>query len=319
MKKALITGVSGFVGSHLLKQLLKGNKYQLFGTYIAEKSLDNISEFKNKISVINIDLNNKNKVLSLIKDIKPDFIFHLAAYTSPADSFEFARDVIVNNITAELNILDAVNRLKLLETRILITSSAEIYGIVKKEDLPIDEETSLNPTSPYAVSKIAQDYLALQYFLSYKVQSIRVRPFNHIGPKQSANFVVSSFAKKIAEIEKRKIGPILTTGNLDSKRDFTDVRDIVRAYDLIIENGKAGDVYNLGSGEAHQIKKILEMLLLHSKTKITIKSDKSLFRPVDNPELVCDCTKIKKVISWEPEILIEKTLKDTLDYWRNII
>ena len=184
-------------------------------------------------------------------------------------------------------------------------------------DLPIGEETEIRPVNPYAVSKVACDFLGLQYFLSYKLPIVRVRPFNHIGPRQSPSFVVAAFAKKIAEIEKNKIPPVIKVGNLSPKRDFTDVRDTVWGYQLLIEKGEPGEVYNIGSGRSYEIKYILDTLLSFSDKKITIETDSALMRPVDVPELVCDNSKIKKVTGWEPKIPIEQTLRETLDYWRN--
>ena len=259
------------------------------------------------------------KVFYLIDRLRPDLVFHLAALTSPKDSFDDPSVTMINNIKAQVNILDAVRKLGFKDTRILVVSSGEIYGLVDKEDLPIDEETVLRPTSPYSVSKITQDFLGLQYYLSHKLKIIRVRPFNHIGPRQSSVFVVSAFAKKIAEIEKNKLEPVLSVGNLESARDFTDVRDMVEAYVLAVEKGKKGEVYNLGSGKSYKISEILEKLLSLSSVKIKIEIDENLLRPVDIPNLVCDVTKFTKLTNWRPKISIDTTLKDTLDYWRNII
>ncbi|OGH06427.1 MAG: hypothetical protein A2W22_06510 [Candidatus Levybacteria bacterium RBG_16_35_11] len=325
MKKTLITGASGFVGKHLIELLLKENKQvcfsqnnQIFGTYLDPKSIDSLSIFKDKLNLAKIDLKDEKGVFSLIEEIKPDFIFHLAAFTSPAESFNDPKETIVNNILTELNILEALRKLSLSNTRILITSSADIYGKVKKENLPINEDCPLNPTDPYAVSKIAQDFLALQYFNAYGLKTIRTRAFNHVGPGQSPNFVVSAFAKKIAQLEKGLHNEI-TVGNLEAKRDFTDVRDMVQAYAQIIEKGEPGEVYNIGSGISIKISELLENLTKLVNKKITISIDKKLFRPVDNPELVCDATKIGKTINWRPEIPLNKTLEDTLNYWRNQI
>ena len=218
-----------------------------------------------------------------------------------------------------LNLLEAVKKAKLKDTRILVVSSGEIYGAVSKKDLPINENTVLKPTSPYSVSKITQDFLGLQYHLSYKLKIIRVRPFNHIGPRQSPAFVVSAFAKKIAEIEKNKREPVLSVGNLESARDFTDVRDMIKAYVLAVEKGKEGEVYNLGSGRSYKISEILDKLFSLSNVKIKIEIDKNLLRPTDIPDLVCDGAKFTKFTNWKPKIPIDVTLKDTLDYWRNII
>ncbi len=319
MKNILITGISGFAGSFLAEYLVSQNKGKILGTYLEEASLGNIENVKTKVNLFKLNLTEEKKVFDIVLETKPDFIFHLAALTSPKASFDNPFKTIKNNVRAELNLLEAVRKFKLWNTRILITSSAEVYGIVKEKDLPIDEDTKLMPASPYAVSKITQDFLALQYFLSYNIKTIRVRPFNHIGPRQAPYFVVSAFAKKIAEIEKGKKDNILLVGNLDSKRDFTDVRDMVAAYSLAIEKCREGEVYNIGSGNSYTISEILDKMLSLSKTKIKVRVDESLLRPSDNPDLLCNRSKFTNLTGWEPGIPIDKTLKDTLDYWRNII
>ncbi|MBI2074342.1 MAG: GDP-mannose 4,6-dehydratase [Candidatus Levybacteria bacterium] len=317
-KKVLVTGISGFAGSHLAEYLVLNEDYDVSGTYLSDASLQNISSIKDKLNLIKIDLINTSGVNELIKSVKPDYLFHLAALTSPGDSFKNPIKTFTNNIAAQINILESVKKLE-LTARILIISSGDVYGMVAKEDLPVDEETRFMPTNPYAVSKITQDFLGLQYALSYKQNIIRVRPFNHIGPRQTEHFAVAAFSKKIAEIEKGKIEPVLYVGNLEAKRDFTDVRDTVRAYSLIVEEGKIGDVYNIGTGISYKIQDILEKLLSFAKVKVEVKVDPNLFRPSDEQELICDSTKLRKLTMWEPTIPIDKTLKDTLDYWRNII
>lgn len=319
MKKVLITGISGFAGSHLGEFLVSQRKYNVSGTYLLEDGIRNISRLKNGIKLIEVDLSKTERVIDFITSTKPDYIFHLAALTSPAASFKNPLATIENNIAAEINLLSGVLNNSLFNTRILIVSSAEVYGLVKKENLPIDEKTELMPTSPYAVSKIAQDFLGLQYFLSYNLKIVRVRPFNHIGPRQSPNFVVAAFAQKIAQIEKGKCEPIISVGNLEARRDFTDVRDMVRAYVLAIEKGEVGLVYNIGSEKSYKISEILDELIKLSKVKIKVRVDRDLLRPVDIPELLCDARKFKKLTNWKPQIPIEVTLKDTLDYWRSIV
>lgn len=319
MKKIFITGITGFAGSFLAEHLLSSHKnINIFGTYLTDSSLENITKIDDKINLVKIDLTDFPKVSDIIHSIKPDIIYHLAAIPSPAESFKNPAHTIYTNITAELNVLESLRIHNLIETRILIISSAEIYGLVTKDNLPINEEAKFRPVSPYAVSKIAQDFLGLQYHLSFKLDVVRVRPFNHIGPRQSADFVVSSFAKKIALIEKKKMEPVLKVGNLESKRDFTDVRDVVRAYALLMEKGKNGEVYNLGSGVSYKIKDVLDILLSFSKEKIKVLVDPELLRPNDIPELICDNNKVQS-LGWKPEIKIEESLKDTLDYWRRII
>lgn len=319
MKKVLITGITGFAGSYLAEYLLLAKKYDISGTYLLEESLSNVEYAKNKLNLIKADLSEEKNVFKIIKDVSPDVIFHLAALTSPFDSFNSPTQTLTNNISLQVNLLEGIRRYKLFNTKILIISSADIYGRVMKEDLPIDEQTPLMPTSPYSVSKIAQDFLGLTYFLSYQLKIVRVRPFNHIGPRQSSHFVVSSFAKQIAEIEKDIREPILHVGDLETKRDFTNVKDMVRAYALAIEKGKYGEVYNIGSGIPYKISEILNKLISFSSRRIKIEKDKALFRPGDNPELVCDFSKFAQLTGWKPKIPIDATLKDTLDYWRNII
>jgi len=319
MKRVLITGITGFAGSYLSQYLLAKKNYAVFGTYLLDKSIGNVDAIRQHLRLFKIDLLRTNESHVIVKKIKPDLVFHLAALPSPANSFKDPQKTLTNNIVAQLNILNAIKTNKFLDTKILIISSADVYGIVGKEHLPIDESTVLMPLSPYAVSKITQDFLGLQYFLAYKLKIVRVRPFNHIGPRQSPHFVVSSFCQKIAEIEKGYREPILHVGNLEAKRDFTDVRDMVRAYVLALEKGKFGEVYNIGQGVSYKIRDILDKLLILSKAKITVKSDKSLLRPIDNPDLLCNASKFVKISGWKPRINIETTLKDTLDYWRNIV
>lgn len=319
MKTVLITGIAGFAGSFLAEHLLSQGDVKIVGTTLSLRESPNLAAIQNKITLKEINLFDSKGVSEIVAQEKPDQIFHLAALASPTASFQNPSETITNNIAAEVNILEGIKNSNLLHTRVLIVSSAEVYGLIKEEDLPMDENTALNPTSPYAVSKIAQDFLALQYFISNKIQGIRVRPFNHIGPRQTPQFVVARFASQIAEIEKGKKEPKLLVGSLDAKRDFTDVRDMVRAYSMILEKGIAGDVYNIGSDQSHKIADMLDMLLSLSKVKITVEKDPGFARTADNPHLLCDSSKMRKVTGWKPEIPFEQTLKDTLDYWRNIV
>lgn len=318
MKKALITGVSGFAGSFLAELLLREHSYQLHGTYLSGRGLKQIAHLNNNIFLHKADLIDAISVAGLIEEVRPDVVFHLAALASPSQSFKDPCHTFQTNVISQINLLEAVRNAK-LSPKVLIISSAEVYGLVDPSDLPIDEETQFKPVSPYAVSKITQDYLGLQYFLTHKIPVIRVRPFNHIGPRQLPHYAIASFAKQIAEIEKGKIEPVLKVGNLSAKRDFTDVRDIVAAYTLAIEKGVAGDVLNVGSGASHEIKKVLDMLLSLSRTKITVEIDSSRLMPVDIPDNRCDNSKIQEVTGWKPEITLERSLRDTLEYWRSIV
>lgn len=313
MKKVLITGATGFVGRHLADYLSAKNEYEIFGTSLNDKSFHT-----EKIKIEKIDLTIFDDVAGLFEKIKPDYIFHLAAFTSPAESINNPTPTVLSNIEIQMNILNAVKNVG-LNTRLLVVSSGEVYGLVDAADLPIDESTPMRPLNPYAVSKIAQDYLSLQYSLAYKLDIVRVRPFNHTGPGQTPVFAIPSFAKQIAQIEKGQKEPVLNTGNLLAKRDFTDVRDIVKGYVLLMEKGINGEVYNIGSGKSHDMKTLLNMLLALSNKKITVNSDPEKFKPSSIFDIYCDFTKLNSLTGWKPEIPIEKTLQDTLDYWRGIV
>ena len=316
-KKIFITGLSGFAGSYLADLLLE-KKYAISGTYLSSKSLSLIKHLESRVKPIHVDLQDEDETNKVIGEEKPDIVFHLAALASTGDSIQNPKVALMTNITLELNVFEALLKNNLSDCVVVVPSSAQIYGAVKKEYLPINEDTPLFPTNPYAVSKIAQDYLALQYFLSYGMKIVRVRPFNHIGPRQGAGFAIADFAKKIAEIEKGVIPPILYVGDLSTKRDFTDVRDIVKGYDLLSEKGALGDVYNLGSGTSHSMREVVDKLVSFAKTSIEVKKDDSLLRPLDAPELLCDNTKIKN-LGWSPSIPFENSLKETLDYYRSIV
>lgn len=319
MKNVLITGISGFAGSFLAEHLESQKKYEIFGTYLSDSSLKNVPLSIKTDHLYKLDLTDYDKVLDLISEVKPKVIFHLAAFSSTSLSYKKPSEAINTNINSELSILEAIRKKGFISTKILIVSSAEIYGPILSKDLPINEKAEIRPISPYGVSKIAQDFLGLHYFLSYKIPIIRVRPFNHLGPRMSSDLAPSAFAKKIAEIEKGEREAVLNVGNLSSKRDYTDVRDMVRAYALIVDKGISGDVYNIGSGKSYAISTILDTLLSFSKVKIKVKTDPELLRPNDIPDLVCDNRKIVKLTGWMPELTIGESLEDILDYWRNII
>lgn len=316
MKKAFITGITGFAGSFLAEHLIEEGGYEVTGTYLTQESLRNVSHLKDKLSLHKLDLLNFEHTENLIAQISPDLIFHLAALAAPGESFGDPAKFLGNNIETQVNVLEGVRKAE-ITPRILIVSSSEVYGNVSVSDLPIDEQTELRPVNPYAVSKVACDFLGLQYFLSYELPIVRVRPFNHIGPRQSPSFVVAAFAKKIAEIEKSSEEKSMKVGNLTAKRDLTDVRDTVRGYKLLIEKGEPGEVYNIGSGRSYEIKYLLDALLSFSNKKIKVESDPELMRQVDVPDLVCNNSKIRKATGWEPKISIDQTLRETLGYWRS--
>ncbi len=291
----------------------------IIGTYLSDKSLANVEQIRDELHLEKVDLTDFNAVLHLIETNKPDVIYHLAAISTVSDSFRNPSLVISNNASAQINLFEALRRQNLSQTKVIIISSANVYGQVKKEDLPINEDAPLKPNNPYAVSKITQDFIALQYYLAYKMPIVRLRPFNHLGPRLSPEISVSYFAQQIAKIEKKQIESVLSVGNITTKRDFTDVHDMVRAYVLAQEKGEAGEVYNLGSGRSYEIGSLLDKLLKMSPARIEVRADQARMRPSDIPELVCDSTKFKNLTGWETYIDIDTTLKELLDYWRQTV
>lgn len=314
MKKALITGITGFVGSHLAELLLK-EKYEVVGTTRPRSKTDNISHFTNKIILEDADITDSHSLFSVINKVKPEIIFHLAAQSYVPTSWASPATTMESNILGAIHLFEAV-RSAGINPRIQIACSSEEYGLVYEKELPIKETNPLRPQSPYAVSKVAMDYLGYQYFASYKMNIIRTRGFNHTGPRRGDIFAESTFAKQIAEIEKKKKEPVIYVGNLEAKRDYTDVRDMVKAYLLAALKGKPGEVYNICSGKTIRIGDMLSLLLSFSKVKVSIKQDPARMRPSDVPVLLGDNTKFLKQTGWKPEIPFEQTMEDLLNYWR---
>ena len=312
----MITGIAGFAGSHLADYLLSRDGIEVHGIDRPGHTTRNLGHILPRIALYPADLGNYRRVRELVSSIRPDYVFHLAAQASTKRSWENPRETLVNNVTIQLNLLQAIVELG-LAPRILIVGSADEYGLVEPEDLPIDERTPLRPLNPYAVSKIAQDYLGYQYHLSYGLDIVRVRPFNHIGPRQALGFVVPDFASRIAQIEADPEEPVLRVGNLAAQRDFTDVRDVARAYYLALAKGVAGEVYNVGSSRCYSIREVLDRLLAMSRVSVKVEVDPNRMRPSDVPTRVCDPRRFQADTGWKPELSLERSLRDTLDYWRD--
>jgi GDP-4-dehydro-6-deoxy-D-mannose reductase len=314
--RALITGLAGFAGSHLTDFLLE-KKIEVGGVIYHSAHGKTLGDKLAKIKIFAGDLENPKFVNRVIREYRPDHIYHLAAQSSAAISFANPEATLMGNIRSQLNLLEAV-RNYYQNPKILVVGSAEEYGLVEKKDLPIAEDTPLRPIQPYAVSKIAQDYLGLQYFLTYKLQIVRVRPFNFIGSRQRTDFVVADFCNQVARIVKGKQDPVVRVGNIDAKRDFTDVRDMAHAYYLALERGESGEVYNLGSGKSYSVQWVLEKIIEYSEQEISIAIEDKRLRPLDIPETICDYSKFHKQTGWRPKIDIETTLKDTLNFYLNL-
>lgn len=315
MRRVLVTGVTGFAGSHLVDYLLPRGDCELFGIQRWRSRTENIEHFQDKITLLECDLRDATSTFDAIERIKPDWIFHLAAQSFVPTSWNAPSESLTTNVLAQVNIFEAVRRMG-LKTRIQLACSSEEYGMVYPDEVPIKETNPLRPLSPYAVSKVAQDMLGYQYWMSWKVDSVRTRGFNHEGPRRGPVFVASDFAKQIADIEKGNRRPVLHVGNLEAQRDFTDVRDMVRAYVLALEKCEPGEVYNICSGKAWTIQALLDHLLGLTKVKIEVKQDPARLRPSDVPILLGDNSKFVKATGWQPTIPFEQTLADMLEYWR---
>lgn len=316
--KVLITGATGFVGSHLAELCIQKG-CEVYGTTRWRSNTKNLNHLlkERQIKLIECDLIDAHAVRSIIEDVKPDRIFHLAAQSYVKASWTEPMQTLDNNIRGQVNIFEAVRKIDDYDPLIMIAGSSEEYGNADENQMPIKEDVPLLPVSPYGVSKVAQDLLGYQYFQSYGLKIVRTRAFNHTGPRRGEVFVCSSFAKQIAKIEKHPGNNIIKVGNLDAERDFTDVRDMVNAYWLALEKGEPGDVYNICYGKCYTIKSILTKLKSLSNTSINIVQDPERMRPSDLTVLLGDSTKFREKTGWEPKIKISETLQDILDYWRD--
>ena len=310
----LVTGASGFVGRHLCQRLLEEGVSQIVGVvrHAADREgLPRDPRFKAVLA----DVLDAPAIEELITSYRPHEIYQLAAQSSVALSWEDPRQTYEINIFGQLNLLESLLKSQ-VEASVLIPGSSEVYGKVLPEQVPITEDHPLRPDSPYAVSKAAQDLLGYQYYSAYKMRILRTRSFNHTGPGQNPAFVCSDFARQIAQIEAGQHQPVIQVGNLEPKRDFTDVRDVVRAYIELIRKGRPEQPYNVCSGRAYAMGEILEMLLAMSGKRIEVEVTEDRFRPSDLPILLGDNRRIREDTGWSPAISIEKSLRDLLDYWR---
>lgn len=311
--KALIVGGAGFVGNYLMDHLLHDLKWSISITKLKHEVVE-----REKVSIYDLNIMDSNAVYDLLNEIKPDCIFHLAAQSSVSLSWENPGLTIDVNIKGSINLLDAVRRLN-YKPRILLIGSGEEYGQIYPQEIPVKEDNVIRPLNIYAITKACQSMIGKLYADAHKMDVIIARAFNHIGPKQSPMFVVADFCKQVAEIEKGLFDPVIKVGNLNAARDFTDVRDVVRAYSLLIQTGKPGEIYNVGSGKAISINEILHKVLSLATCPISIQVDEKKIRPLDTPIVKSDITKLVTCTGWSPKIPLEQTLSDTLNYWRSTI
>jgi GDP-mannose 4,6-dehydratase len=322
-KRALITGITGMVGSHLTDYLLENTDWEIYGMCRWRSPLDNLSHLipqinkKEQLHIVYGDLRDSSSVDHVVRRARPDFVFHLAAQSFPKTSFDAPLDTFETNIQGTNRVLEAL-RQHFPQAVIHVCASSEVFGRVPEEKLPIDEECTFHPASPYAISKVGTDLIGRFYAEAYGMQVMTTRMFTHTGPRRGDVFAESTFAKQIAMIEKKIIPPILKVGNLDSLRTWADVRDAVRAYYLLVtHNPQAGAYYNIGGTYTCSIKDMLGSLLAMSTEKnIQIEIDPERLRPIDADLQIPDTTKFRAHTGWQPEIPFEKTMKDLLDYWR---
>jgi len=317
----LITGISGFAGSHLAEYILHTHRdTMLHGSFFSSRHPEHIAHLLGKYRAHTCDIEDKPQTFALIRAIKPDIIFHLAAQSYVSSSWENPERTLTTNIIGQSNLLEAVRAIGLdtYNPVIVIPGSSEEYGQAVGQIKPLTEDAPLKPLSPYALSKVAQDYMGYQYWKSYDMKVIRLRVFNHTGPRRDPVFGVSNFCKKIAEIEKGIREPRLEIRDLTATRDFTDVRDIVRAYSLAAEKCAPGEVYNVCSGNGISFEQIVDTLLVLSSVKnISLVPDAKGTRPTDGGAIVGDRSKFTSVTCWQPEIdFLTQTIPDLLNYWR---
>ncbi len=317
--KVLITGITGFAGSHLADYILSEHPgVHVFGLVRWRSRMENILHIQDKIKLFEADLKDIVSLEKCLAEIKPDRIFHLAAQSFVPTSWRCPGETFQINSVGQINLFEAILSLG-LKSKIQIACSSEEYGLVYPDETPIKETNPLRPLSPYAVSKVAQDMLAYQYFKSYDLWTVRTRAFNHTGPRRGEVFICSDFAKQIVKIEKGKQEPKICVGNLEAKRDFSDVRDVVRAYWLSLEKGEKGEVYNIGTGKTYLMKEILDILLSLGQAEAKVEVDPKRLRPSDVMILWADSSKFRKITGWEPRFSLNQTLRDLLDYWRERI
>ena len=310
--RVLITGAAGFVGRHLASYLVSLGGHEIWGLARLGDPTDGLEP---GLRLLSVDLMDREQVRCALEKVRPEAVYHLAAQSSVARSLEDPLSTLTNNIGGQVNLLEAIRELA-LNARILVVGSSDEYGLNQPDELPVVETRELRPITAYAVSKVTQDLLGLQYFATHNLQIVRVRPSVHTGPGQSPSFVIPAFARQIAEIEAGLREPVMRVGYLQGKRDFTDVRDVVRGYRLALHKGGAGEVYNLGCEQPRSIESALHGLIAASSVRPRVETDPALLRPLDIPVQHSDCSKLRAATGWRAEIPFDQTLADVLDYWR---
>jgi len=308
--RILVTGASGFAGKYLLR-LLSRHNHEIYGTYLSKGEVRDASGS----GLIQCDIRDASAVRTLTADIQPERVYHLAAQSSVTGSYQVARLVYDTNFWGAYNLFEAARQLA-PHARILVVGSGHCYGFVRPRDLPVRETHLLGSHSPYATSKAAADLLAYQFFAGFGLHTVRARPFNHTGPGQSAEFVCSDFARQMAAIDLGRQAPEVSVGSLSVQRDFSDVRDVTRAYELMLENGRAGEAYNVASGRSTSIKQILKILSSFCTRPVMTTTKSERLRQVDERKLYGSTAKLRRDTAWVPEYRLRQTLRDLFEYWK---
>jgi GDP-4-dehydro-6-deoxy-D-mannose reductase len=317
--RILITGINGFIGSHLAEYLAHNlQQVEIFGLRRLRASLENLKKVVDKINLLEGDIRDFPSLINVLYNVRPDRIFHLAGQSAIDHSFTMPAETFCTNLLGTVNLLEAIKETK-LNPQIILASAGEAYGLTYTDELPMKENSPLRPLSPFGVSKACQDLLGFQYYKTYGLKIIRVRIFNSIGPRQPDYYFVSSLAKQIAEIEKKKKNPVLAVGNLENKRDYTDVRDLVRALWLVSEKSEPGEALNLGSGQAWSGQELLKLIMAMTRTKLVVQTDEKKLHQSEPAILLADISRLVKLTGWKPQINLKQSMLDLLNYWRELV
>ncbi len=311
--KSLIIGGAGFVGAYLIHHLKEDLGHEVAVTKMPTERISSEG-----VEIFDLNILVQEDIVQLFRKVRPDYIFHLAAQSSVSVSWKNPQLTIDVNVKGSVNVLETLRQLD-YKPRVLLIGSGEEYGHICDGETPVGEDNVTRPGNIYAATKACQNMFGKIYADAYQLDVMMVRAFNHIGPNQAPLFVVADFCKQVAEIEAGKKEAVMKVGNLSAKRDFTDVRDVVRAYGQLIQQGKPGETYNIGSGHAIAIEDILKLILKNTTSDITVETDPQKLRPVDVPIIEADITKVTEATGWMPQIPLEQTIRETLDYWRGCV
>ncbi len=312
--RVLITGIAGFLGSHLAEYIVREKKAVIFGTVLPRESKENISHLKGKLKLIECDITNAEQLKSAVKKSRPDLVFHFAGQSSVSASWKIPQKTIEVNTIGSLNLLEAVKGFA-PNARVLLSSSREVYGAVRKSQLPVKESLPSNPANPYAVSKLAMEHLALNYYRKYGVKAIIFRSFNITGPGRPAEFVCSDWARQLAEIELGLRKPVIETGNTNAVRDFVDVRDAIRAFWAGARKCKPGQAYNLCSGKGQKMSDVLKAIVSLSSQRVRTVRKPEKVVSIDVPVAIGSSAKLRKATGWRTRVSFHQTLGDLVGYW----